>query len=126
MGRRPPHGLARHAGAPGRPQTRIAELLDLEPGQVRLIAPDVGGGFGAKMSPTPEEIVTGWLARHLVGRPMRWTETRTENMLAMGHGRPRSSDVTIGGTRDGTVEAYWLDVIADGGAYPRWARSCRS
>jgi len=48
-------------------------LLGLEPGQVRLIAPDVGGGFGAKMSPpSPEEIVTGWLARHLT-RPMRWT-----------------------------------------------------
>ena len=92
-------------------------LLDLEPGQVRLIAPDVGGGFGAKMSPpTPEEIVTGWLARHLT-RPMRWTETRTENMLAMGHGRAQTQRVTIGGTRDGTVEAYRLDVIADGGAY---------
>ena len=91
-------------------------LLGLEPGQVRLIAPDVGGGFGAKMSPSPEEIVTGWLARHLT-RPMRWTETRTENMLAMGHGRAQIQRVTIGGTRDGTVEAYRLDVIADGGAY---------
>jgi carbon-monoxide dehydrogenase large subunit len=102
--------------APQSARDAYQQLLDLEPGQVRLIAPDVGGGFGAKVSPTPEEIVTGWLARHLA-RPMRWTETRTENMLAMGHGRAQIQRVTIGGTRDGTVEAYRLDVIADGGAY---------
>ena len=57
---------------------------------------------------------------------MRWTETRTENMLAMGHGQAQIQRVTIGGTRDGTVEAYRLDVIADGGAYAAWGRSCRS
>src|SRR5262249_32339501 len=64
----------------------IAAVYGLEPGQVRCVAPDVGGGFGAKIGPTPEEALLPWLARRL-GRPMRWTETRTENMLAMGHGR---------------------------------------
>jgi carbon-monoxide dehydrogenase large subunit len=102
--------------APQGARDAYQRLLGLEPGQVRLIAPDVGGGFGAKTTPSPEEIVTGWLARHLA-RPMRWTETRTENMVAMGHGRAQTQRVTIGGTRDGTVEAYRLDVIADGGAY---------
>jgi carbon-monoxide dehydrogenase large subunit len=91
--------------------------LGLEPGQVHLIAPDVGGGFGAKMGPSAEDAVVAWLARHL-GRPLRWTETRTENMLAMGHGRNQIQRITIGGRRDGSVEAYRLEVLADVGAYP--------
>jgi carbon-monoxide dehydrogenase large subunit len=91
-------------------------ILGLEPGQVHLISPDVGGGFGAKTGVAPEEILTGWLARHL-GRPMRWTENRTENMLAMGHGRGQVQTITIGGKRDGTVEAYRLEIVADNGAY---------
>jgi carbon-monoxide dehydrogenase large subunit len=76
----------------------------------------VGGGFGAKTGVAGEELLTGWLARHL-GRPTRWTETRTENMLAMGHGRGQVQTVTIGGSRDGTVEAYRLEIVADSGAY---------
>jgi carbon-monoxide dehydrogenase large subunit len=91
-------------------------ILGLEPGQVHLISPDVGGGFGAKTGVAPEEILTGWLARHL-GRSMRWTENRTENMIAMGHGRAQVQTVTIGGKRDGTVEAYRLEIVADNGAY---------
>jgi carbon-monoxide dehydrogenase large subunit len=91
--------------------------LGLEAGQVHVIVPDVGGGFGAKMGPAAEEVVVAWLARHLA-RPLRWTETRTENMLAMGHGRNQIQRVTIGGRRDGTVEAYRLEVVADVGAYP--------
>ena len=90
--------------------------LGLEPGQVHLISPDVGGGFGAKTGVSGEEIITAWLARHL-GRAMRWTENRTENMLAMGHGRGQVQHVTIGGKRDGTVEAYRLEIVADSGAY---------
>lgn len=90
--------------------------LGLEPGQVHLISPDVGGGFGAKMGAASEELLTGWLARHLA-RPIRWTENRTENMLAMGHGRGQLQTVTIGGRRDGTVEAYRLEILADAGAY---------
>jgi carbon-monoxide dehydrogenase large subunit len=92
------------------------EALGLEPGQVHLISPDVGGGFGAKTGVAGEEIVTAWLARHL-GRSMRWTETRSENMLAMGHGRGQVQTVTIGGSRDGTVEAYRLEIVCDSGAY---------
>jgi carbon-monoxide dehydrogenase large subunit len=90
--------------------------LGLEPGQVHLISPDVGGGFGAKTGVSGEEVVTAWLARHL-GRPMRWTENRTENMVAMGHGRGQVQRVTIGGSRDGKVDAYRLEIVADSGAY---------
>lgn len=102
--------------APQGARDGIQALLGLEPGQVHLISPDVGGGFGAKTGVAPEELLTAWLARHL-GRPMRWTENRTENMLAMGHGRGQLQTVTIGGRRDGTVEAYRLEIVADAGAY---------
>ncbi len=91
--------------------------LGLEPGSVRVIAPDVGGGFGPKIGAYPEEVLLGWLARR-VGRPVRWTETRTENMLAMGQGRDQLQTVTIGGSRDGRVQAYSIEVVHDCGAYP--------
>src|SRR5690606_18191887 len=65
----------------------------------------------------PEELVLGWLAR-VVGRPVRWAETRSENMMAMGHGRGQLQHLEIGGRRDGTVDAYRLTIVQDGGAYP--------
>ncbi len=95
-----------------------AKALGLSPEQVRVIVPDVGGGFGAKGSASPEELLVGWVAR-AVGRPVRWIENRTESMLALGHGRAQIQDVTIGGRRDGTVERYRLHVLQDAGAYPR-------
>ena len=63
----------------------LAGMLGLEPAQVRVVAPDVGGGFGAKMI-NVEEILVVWLAGEL-GRPVRWTETRSESMVALPHGR---------------------------------------
>jgi carbon-monoxide dehydrogenase large subunit len=104
------HGL-RHA---------LASAYGLDEGRVRVVAPDVGGGFGAKIGGHPEDLVLGWLARRC-GRPVRWTETRTENMTAMVHGRGQIHDVTIGGRRDGTVDVYRLDVVQDAGAYPSMA-----
>ena len=95
----------------------LAGTLGLEPTDVRVVAPDVGGGFGAKMLGV-EEILVSWLARHL-GRPVRWTETRSENMIAMHHGRAAALDFTIGGSRDGAVQAYRLRILQDVGAYPR-------
>ena len=94
----------------------IAEALGIDPPQVRVIGPDVGGGFGAKTLST-EDVIVAWLARH-TGRPVRWTESRSENMLAIGHARAQRMDFTIGGSRDGKVEAYKLDVLHDAGAYP--------
>src|SRR4051794_34021754 len=96
----------------------IAGWLGLDPAQVRLITPDVGGGFGAKIGADPEYAFVAWLARK-VGRPVRWTESRSENLIGMLHGRGQDQVVTIGGRRDGTVEAYSLVVDQDGGAYPR-------
>jgi len=99
-------------------QRRIASWLGLDPQFVRLITPDVGGGFGAKIDAEPEFAMVAWLARQL-GRPVRWSESRSENMLAMVHGRGQEQTITIGGRRDGRVEAYSLQIDQDGGAYPR-------
>jgi carbon-monoxide dehydrogenase large subunit len=85
--------------------------------RVRVISPDVGGGFGAKIGAYPDEIVLGGIAK-VVGRPVRWTETRSESMVALGHGRAQLQDITIGGNRDGKVLAYRLTIIQDTGAYP--------
>lgn len=88
-----------------------------EDARVRVISPDVGGGFGAKIGPYVEETLLGAIAK-TVGRPVRWTETRSESMVALGHGRAQRQDIEIGGTRDGKVLAYRLTVVQDGGAYP--------
>ena len=94
----------------------LAGVLGLDPEQVRVVAPDVGGGFGAKML-SAEELLLAWAAR-TVGRPVRWTETRSESMVALPHGRAQRLDFTIGGRRDGKVLAYRLESLQDAGAYP--------
>ena len=94
----------------------LAAALGLDAADVRVVAPDVGGGFGAK-GLSAEDVIVAWLARE-TGRPVRWTESRSENMLAIGHARAQRMDFTIGGSRDGKVQAYKLDVLHDAGAYP--------
>jgi aerobic carbon-monoxide dehydrogenase large subunit len=96
----------------------LASMLGLEAEQVRVITPDVGGAFGAKFGADPEHAVVAWVARQL-GRPARWTETRSENLISMTHGRAQQQTVTIGGMTDGTVLAYRLEIVQDSGAYPR-------
>jgi carbon-monoxide dehydrogenase large subunit len=96
----------------------IAGLLGREPEDIRIITPDVGGAFGAKFGADPEHAITCWIAAQL-GRPVRWSETRTENLLAMTHGRAQQQKITIGGTRDGTVLAYRIEILQDCGAYPK-------
>ena len=93
--------------------------LGLEPGTVRAIAPDVGGGFGAKggYGCYPEDVVLAWIARHLA-HAVRWCETRSEAMVAMGHGRASTHRVRIGGMLDGTIRAYEAHALQDSGAYP--------
>jgi len=96
----------------------LATSLGVDPAQVRVITPDVGGGFGAKGGRYPEDLVVASLARRLE-RPVRWTETRSENMVGMDHGRAVEFTASIGGTRDGRITAYKLHVLQDSGAYPR-------
>lgn len=97
-------------------QRAIAGMLDLDPSEVRIITPDVGGAFGAKFGADPEHAVVAWVARRLA-RPARWSEHRYDNLLAMTHGRGQIQTVTIGGDRDGTLRAYRLDLVQDCGAY---------
>ncbi len=94
----------------------IAKANGLEPDQVLVIAPDVGGGFGAKISCDPEEALLGVIAKK-TGTPLRWRETRSESMMVMGHGRAQVQYATIGGSRDGTVTHYQLHVIQDAGYF---------
>ena len=83
---------------------------------VRILTPDVGGGFGAKIGVYPDELLLGTLAKR-VERPVRWQETRSESMMVLGHGRAQVQHVTIGGRRDGTVTHYRLYAIQDSGAF---------
>ena len=96
----------------------LAQALGLDPAHVRVITPDVGGGFGAKSGVYAEEILVGWAAREL-GVPVRWTESRTENMLSMGHGRAQRQRTRMGGTKDGRITAYRIELLQDAGAYAK-------
>ena len=95
----------------------LAELLEVRKDQVRTIAPDVGGGFGAKLQIYPEYQAVAVAAAKL-GRPIRWVETRSESMLGLTHGRAQVQLVEIGAKRDGTIVGVRADLLADMGAYP--------
>ena len=104
--------------APHGARSTIAGAHGLDPEQVHVITPDVGGGFGPKINPSPEDVLVGWVARRL-GRPARWIDTRSENLQSQVQGRDHVHHVAIGGTREGAVLAYELDIVADCGAYPQ-------
>jgi carbon-monoxide dehydrogenase large subunit len=102
-----PHGL----------RGELAKEYGLDEADVRVLSPDVGGGFGAKAEGYAEEVLLGLIARR-VGRPVRWVETRTENMLAMGHGRGQVQYVDVGGDANGRIKAFRMRIVQDCGAYP--------
>ena len=94
----------------------IAKLLDLDDGAVRVTAAAIGGGFGAKGGTYPEQLVVAALA-HRLRRPVRWIESRTENLLGMTHGRGSVQDVEVGVMDDGRITAMRVRAVADAGAY---------
>ena len=96
----------------------LAGALGMAPDQLRVVVPDVGGGFGAKIGIDRDTITIAWAARK-TGRALRWAETRSENLVAMSQGRGQLQRIKIGGSRDGRILAYRLDVIQDAGAYQR-------
>ena len=98
-------------------QRTMATCLGLDIEQVHVVVPATGGGFGAKGHAYVEQVVTAALALRL-GYPLRWIESRTENMLHMGHARGQVQDVRIGARADGTVVGMKVNVTADAGAYP--------
>jgi aerobic carbon-monoxide dehydrogenase large subunit len=95
----------------------IADMLGLEEHKVRLLSLDVGGGFGAKAGIQLECVAVAAAARRL-RRPVRWMETRSENMVAMTHDRGQVQEVEVGATRDGKLVGLRARVISDAGAYP--------
>jgi carbon-monoxide dehydrogenase large subunit len=84
--------------------------------KIRVIAPDVGGGFGGKLAITPEEWIAFAAARR-VGRPVKYTETRSETMVSGHHGRDVIQDITLYAKRDGTVTGLDVKLLANMGAY---------
>jgi aerobic carbon-monoxide dehydrogenase large subunit len=96
----------------------LAGALGMDPEMIRVIAPDVGGGFGAKVGIDRDALAVAWAARR-TGRAVRWADTRSENLLAMTHGRAQRQHIKIGGTRAGRIQAYQLDIVQDSGAFPR-------
>jgi carbon-monoxide dehydrogenase large subunit len=98
----------------------LCGALGMSPDQIRVVVPDVGGGFGAKVGIDRDAIIVAWAARK-TGRALRWAETRSENLVGMTQGRAQHHHIKIGGNRDGKILAYRLDIIQDTGAYPRAA-----
>ena len=98
-------------------RSAIASSLGIADGEVRVVVPDMGGGFGAKAGVRPELLVVA-AAAHRLNRPVKWVETRSENLVAMTHGRGQIQEVELGATRDGRLVGLRAHVIADIGAYP--------
>jgi carbon-monoxide dehydrogenase large subunit len=100
-------------------QQGLAGALDLPPHKVRVIAPDLGGGFGTKASGYPEDLLVP-LAALILNRPVKWTEDRREHLMASAHARHQTHEIALAATRDGTIvgltDRIWLDL----GAYNVW------
>jgi carbon-monoxide dehydrogenase large subunit len=96
----------------------FAMTLEIPETRLRVIAPDVGGGFGGKLQVTPEEVIALLVARR-IGKPVKYTESRSESMLAAHHGRDQIQKLTLAAQRDGTVTGFKVELLADMGAYLR-------
>src|SRR6202167_2701485 len=90
----------------------LCGALGMSPDQIRVIVPDVGGGFGAKVGIDRDAIIVAWAARK-TGRALRWAETRSENLVAMTQGRAQLHHIKIGGTHDGKVLAGFRVVVTN-------------
>ncbi|HEU4511840.1 MAG TPA: xanthine dehydrogenase family protein molybdopterin-binding subunit [Nocardioidaceae bacterium] len=94
----------------------LAATTGVSESKIRVIAPDVGGGFGGKLQSTPEEWIT-FLAARRTGKPVKYTETRSESLMAGHHGRDQWQRLTLAATKDGTVTGLKVDLLADLGSY---------
>jgi aerobic carbon-monoxide dehydrogenase large subunit len=101
---------------PGVIRDVLCDMLDMPGHSVRVIAPDVGGGFGGKAAIYPEELLVAALARHL-GRAVRWTGDRLEDLLTTTHGFDEIVDAELGLDAAGNIVALAADVVGDVGAY---------
>ncbi|MEN3335183.1 MAG: aerobic carbon-monoxide dehydrogenase large subunit, partial [Blastocatellia bacterium] len=97
-------------------RTQVALMIGIPENKLRVITPEVGGGFGSKLNVYAEEAMLGWIAIQL-GKPVKWIETRRENMQATIHGRGQVGTLDVGCTNDGTITGLRWNVLADMGAY---------
>jgi carbon-monoxide dehydrogenase large subunit len=96
----------------------LAMVTGVPEHKLRIVAPDVGGGFGGKLQVNPEEVLSLLVARRL-GKPVKWTETRSESLMAAHHGRGQVQYVDIAADREGNVKGLRVRLLADMGAYLR-------
>ncbi|MGY1724883.1 xanthine dehydrogenase family protein molybdopterin-binding subunit [Blastococcus sp. SYSU DS0533] len=96
----------------------LAMVTGVPEHKLRVIAPDVGGGFGGKLQVTPEEVLTFLVARRL-GKPVKWTETRSESLMSGHHGRDQIQYIDVASDREGNVKGLRCRILADMGAYLR-------
>jgi aerobic carbon-monoxide dehydrogenase large subunit len=100
-------------------QSALVEVLGWPANRLRVVAPDVGGGFGVKASAYPEEILIPLVALQL-GKPVKWTEDRREHLMAAVHSREQLHDIEIAARRDGRIVAVRDRLLVDQGAYNPW------
>jgi carbon-monoxide dehydrogenase large subunit len=97
-------------------RTQVALMLGIPENKLRVVAPEVGGGFGSKLNVYAEEALIGWISTQL-HKPVKWIESRRENVAATIHGRAQAGTVEIAVKNDGTILGLKYNVIADHGAY---------
>lgn len=105
--------------APQLMQEQLASDFGLSQSEVRVITPFVGGGFGCKFDLAEEEYLT-ILASRMTGRPVKWSETRREHLLTIGHGRAQRHDYEVVADADGKIKALWVDSVIDLGCRHRY------
>jgi aerobic carbon-monoxide dehydrogenase large subunit len=103
-------------------RTALAAALDLADVRIRIVTPDVGGGFGLKMQVFPEDVAVAALAR-MLGRPLKWIEERRENLASASQAREQQATVEAATTADGTLLALRAHIVSDGGAYHAYPTS---
>ena len=101
---------------PHKVRTLVALQIGMPENRMRVIAPEVGGGFGSKLNIYREEALAAFVSREL-GVPIKWVESRSENFMTTIHGRGQVGDVEMGLKNDGTITAFRYNVLADCGAY---------
>jgi aerobic carbon-monoxide dehydrogenase large subunit len=103
----------------------VAAFLGLRQASVRVIAPEVGGGFGAKLSIYPEDLLVPWCAMQ-IGRPVKWVEERSEHMVGTTHGRDHIQDAELAVDSNGRLRGLRVKMLVDLGAFPMGAQLVRT
>ena len=101
---------------PHKVRTLVAGQIGMPENRMRVIAPEVGGGFGSKLNIYREEALAAFVSREL-GVPIKWVESRSENFMTTIHGRGQVGEIEMGLKNDGTITAFRYNVLADCGAY---------